>query len=306
MSWRNDIKVVVAIEFGTKYSHKLNPEIITNYNWPEQLGALRTNTALKYDEKYENVLEWGYPALGKKFQRKGRYGRNKNFSNEPVELFKLHLSAMPDSEKPPLPKLLNYKKAITDFLREIVPEEYPIKSLGILRECTYNAALISYLTSEKLQFITELEAAAIHCMQVSREHFGTSKGSEVTEQTGDLCGSNYVDKEFIKLLKRVAGDEAIKIFEQQHYGQMQYLMQEFSKRLKFYFSGFKKDFNLYELDLEDVCPAIKQCDFSESRYLQMRVREEFVDKVKSIAVPKQPQAAIVRGALEYGLQKLEG
>ncbi|CAG8509997.1 2980_t:CDS:2 [Diversispora eburnea] len=368
MSWKSDIRVVVAIDFGTTYS-------------PEQIGALKTNTVLQYDEKYQEVLEWGYPALAQKPQRKGR---KKNIAYKPVELFKLHLGTMPDSEKPLLPKKLDYKKAITDYLREMVltvPAEYSEKSKGILRECAFNAELIGYLDSEKLQFSTE--PAAIHCMQVLKEHFGTPEGKsflivdcgggtvdlttrkfmsadslgEVTERTGDFCGSTYVDKEFIKLLKRVAGDEAIKILEEQHYGQMQYMIQEFCKRVKFHFSGIQKDFRPYELDLEDVCPAIKQCvsgsykekleddewiidldfetvkslfdpmigriirlisgqlnnsdgcsvmflvgGFSESKYLQMRIREEFVNKVKSIAVPKQPQAAIVRGALDYGIK----
>ncbi|RHZ68998.1 hypothetical protein Glove_291g50 [Diversispora epigaea] len=388
MSWKNDIRVFVSIDFGTTYSgfayaHKQNPEIITNDSWPEQIGALKTNTVLQYDEKYQEVLEWGYPALAQKPQRKGR---KKNIAYRPIELFKLHLGTMPDSEKPLLPKLLDYKKAITDYLREMVltvPAEYSEKSKGILRDCAFNAGLIGHLTSEKLQFSTEPEAAAIHCMQVLNEHFGTPEGKsflivdcgggtvdlttrkfmsadslgEVTERTGDFCGSTYVDKEFIKLLKRVAGEEAVKILEEQHYGQMQYMIQEFCRKVKFQFTGIVKDFRPYEFDLEEVCPAIKQCvtgsykekleedewiidldfetvkslfdpmigriirlisgqlnnsdgcsvmflvgGFSESKYLQMRVREEFAGKVKSIAVPKQPQAAIVRGALDYGIK----
>ncbi|CAB4473678.1 unnamed protein product [Rhizophagus irregularis] len=41
--------------------------------------------------------------------------------------------------------------------------------------------------------------------------------------------------------------------------------------------------------------------FSESKYLQMRVKEEFGKLVPSIIVPKQPIAAIVRGACDYGI-----
>ncbi|RHZ88849.1 hypothetical protein Glove_21g112 [Diversispora epigaea] len=410
MSRRNSIEVVVAIDFGTKYSsfaysHKLNAELITNDCWPNRMGALRTNTVLQYDEKYETVLEWGCPALDKKPTRRGRY---KNVSNEPVKLFKLHLSAIPDSEKPPLPKLLDYKKAITDYLREMgkliketieirwprinflenvllvltVPAEYPVKSIGILRECVYNAGLIGYLASENLQFTTEPKASAIYCMSTLRENFHRSEGKnfliincgedtvdlsthkfissdelgDVTKHTSDFCGSNYVGKEFIKFLKRYVGDEAIKILEEQNYDQMQYMIVEFWEKVAFPFSGNFQDFKRYELDLEELCPVIKQyvtgsykeklekdewiididfetmksifepfigrivrlisghlsngdgCDFiflvgdfSENRYLRKRIREEFADKVKNIAVPKQPQAAIVRGAVEYGL-----
>ncbi|CAG8648748.1 4384_t:CDS:2 [Rhizophagus irregularis] len=42
--------------------------------------------------------------------------------------------------------------------------------------------------------------------------------------------------------------------------------------------------------------------FSESKYLQMRVKEEFRKLVPPIIVPRQPIAAIVRGACDYGLK----
>ncbi|CAG8690790.1 3535_t:CDS:2, partial [Acaulospora colombiana] len=391
--------------------HKQNPEIITNDVWPEVIGAIKTNTVLQYDEKYKNVEEWGYPALAKRPQRKGR---GKNVVYKPIELFKLHLGNMPESEKPFLPKGLDYRKAITDYLREMamvdqqlikgttercwpgldhfnhvllvltVPAEYSEKSKGILRECAFNAGLIGNVNSEKLQFSTEPEAAAIHCMRVLKEYFVETEGKsilivdcgggtvdlttrrfitgdqlgEITERTGDFCGGSYVDKEFLKFMKRHVGDQTIKILEEQHYGQLQYMVQEFCRRVKLPFTGNPEEFKIFELDLEEVCPVIKQyvmgsykekleenewiveldfesvkamfdpivgrvirlvsgqlnsagdvCNvmflvggFSESKYLQNRIRQEFTDKVKNIAVPKQPQAAIMRGALDYGLK----
>ena len=36
-------------------------------------------------------------------------------------------------------------------------------------------------------------------------------------------------------------------------------------------------------------------DFSESKYLQRRIREEFSGEVKNISIPSQPMAAIVSG-----------
>ncbi|CAG8685753.1 4638_t:CDS:1, partial [Acaulospora colombiana] len=42
--------------------------------------------------------------------------------------------------------------------------------------------------------------------------------------------------------------------------------------------------------------------FSESKYLQSRVKEEFNSQVRIIAVPQNPITAIVRGAVEYGLK----
>ncbi|GBB91588.1 hypothetical protein RclHR1_00190001 [Rhizophagus clarus] len=109
-----DVKsqIVVAIDFGIKYSsfayvNKVNPEIITNnYTWPEQVGKLKTNTALLYDENYDNIIEWGYTATT---------------HNNSVENFLLNLLEISEDYKPRLPARLSYKKAITDYLREIGP-----------------------------------------------------------------------------------------------------------------------------------------------------------------------------------------
>ena len=48
-----------------------------------------------------------------------RPSRKINDENKPVELFKLHLSNLPDHEKPIVPDGLDYKKAISDYLREV-------------------------------------------------------------------------------------------------------------------------------------------------------------------------------------------
>jgi hypothetical protein len=54
---------------------------------------------------------------------------------------------------------------------------------------------------------------------------------------------------------------------------------------------------------KDKCSAIFLVGgFSESKYLQMRVKEEFGKLIPAIIVPKQPIAAIVRGACDYGLE----
>ncbi|CAG8700777.1 8468_t:CDS:2, partial [Racocetra fulgida] len=228
--------------------------VITNDTWPDVAGALKTNTVLKYDQNLRNV----------------------EATSKPVELFKLHLGNMPDKEKPVLPKGLDYKKAITDYLTEM--------------------GLISTQYSEKLQLSTERElytlypmlkeseAAAIYCMRTLKEHMITEVGSsfmivdcgggtvdlttrellensrlgEITERSGDFCGGTYVDKEFIKFLKRRVGDSAISLLHENHYGQLQYMVQEFCRRVKLPFTGNKKDFKTFELDIEEVCPVLKQ------------------------------------------------
>ncbi|GES81263.1 hypothetical protein GLOIN_2v1470298 [Rhizophagus clarus] len=406
----DDTRVVVGIDFGTTYSgfayaNKVNPEIVTNDTWPEQLGVLKTNTVLQYDEDFLQVEAWGSPALAKRQRKKDRSTN----PPKPIELFKLHLGDIPEEKKPILPHSLTYKKAISDYLRELgkliketvttrwpninfmtqvkiivtVPAEFSEKSKSIMRECIYNAGLINELHTNRLQFTTEPEAAAIYCMRTLSEHFdnpvGTSflivdcgggtvdltrrkvvsknKLGETTERTGGFCGGAYVDQEFIRFLETKVGSNAIELLRKKHYNQFQYMIQEFCRHVKLLFNGDKSSYKTYDFDLEEVCPAIKQyvtdpyidklddidwsielnykdvkemfdpvvnkiiiliknqlnstsdkCTamflvggFSESRYLQAKIKQEFKSRVPNISVPKQPIAAIVRGAVDYGL-----
>ncbi|PKK57857.1 hypothetical protein RhiirC2_871727 [Rhizophagus irregularis] len=398
-------------DFGTTYSgfayaHKINTEIITNDTWPDQIGPLKTNTALLYDKKFKFVEEWGYPAVFRK--PKKSEGKSKN--QFVVERFKLHLSNIPDNEKPVLPKGINYKKAITDYLKCMgkliketiaarwpnvrfmeqvsiiltVPTGFSDQAKAIMRECIYEAGLINVKSSEKLQFITEREAAAVYCMKVLKEHnldtVGTNflivdcgnstvdlttwqllendqLGEKIIRASG-FCGGVYVDKGFLAFIARKIGPTVLTLLQENHYGDIQYMVQEFCKKVKCLFTGNKEEYKTFELDLEDFCPIIKQYvtgdkleqleedewiielkfedvkrmfdpvinkiiklireqlnnsgpisamfligGFSESKYLQKIIREEFSSKVKNgnISVPSQPVAAILRGALEYGL-----
>ncbi|CAB4400866.1 unnamed protein product [Rhizophagus irregularis] len=408
-----DIRVVVAIDFGTTfsgfaYANRSSPEIITNDTWPQQIGPLKTNTVLQYDSNCQNVIKWGNPALA---QRQSRRRSKDSSSSKTVELFKLHLGNIPQNEKPPLPSQLNYEKAISDYLRELgkliketistrwqgikffkhvllvisIPAEFDDHAKDTMRKCLYNAGLTDCKESKKVEFTTEPEAAAIYCMRnleeqnkkipinasfmvvdcgggtvdlTTRKLLRDNKLSEITERTGDFCGGAYVDREFIKFLRRKLGESTINLLKENNYGQMQYMIQQFCQKSKFHFTGNINDFNSYEFDIEENCPILKQyCNdeikekmedddwiidinfediksmfdpvigkiirlirgqlnssknkcsaiflvggFSESKYLQMRVKEEFGKLVPSIIVPKQPISAIVRGACDYGLE----
>ncbi|KAF0553696.1 actin-like ATPase domain-containing protein [Gigaspora margarita] len=411
-----NIRVVVAIDFGTyssfAYSNMNVPyEIITNYTWPNTTGVLKTNTALKYDQDF-NVEAWGSPAL---VQKPSRRAERKNITSKTVELFKLHLANIPEKEKPMLPKGLDYKKAITDYLTEMgkliketivyrwpnvnfmeqvlvimtVPTEFTKQANDTIRECAYRAGLISNQYTEKLQLCTEPEAAAIYCMRTFKEIMSIEVGNslmivdcgdgtvdlttwellkhnrlgEITERSSDFCGSTYVDKEFIKFLRRKVSDSAVNLFYENHYGHLQYMMQEFCRRVKLPFTGNRIDFKTCEFDIEKLCPVLKQyvtgtpkikledddwiidlkfedvkamfdpvigkiirlingqlntrvdsgtCaviflvgGFSESKFLKTRIKQEFGSQVRNIIVPKQPIAAIVRGAVYYGLNLLK-
>jgi hypothetical protein len=139
-----------------------------------------------------------------------------------------------------------------------------------------------------------------------------------------------------------------------HYRQLQYLIQEFCKRVKLPFTG-DDDSQTYEIDIEELCPVLKQyCNdeeleesewiieltfedvkamfdpiiakiirlirgqlfsnnkcsaiilvggFSESKYLQTRIKQEFQDQLKNISVPIYPMTAIVKGAVQFGVKE---
>ncbi|CAG8499274.1 980_t:CDS:2 [Acaulospora colombiana] len=289
MTSEDDIRV------GFAYANVSNPEICTNDCWPGKYGEYKTSTALQYDTFYRKVEAWGYPALAKRPNRSNEIvaasrSSDVSFNNsgpmtvpKPVELFKLHLGDLGKGEKPILPKEISYKRAITDYLKEMVltvPAEFNNQAKAIMRQCVTDAGLIT----KKLEFTTEPEAAAIYCMKFFKEQFTNSVGSlfltvdigggtvdltkrkmrdkhtldEITESTGGFCGGSYVDKEFIKFIEGKIGENAMKQLKQNNYGQLQYLVQEFCKRIKLPFTGNPDDFKEYELDIEEVCPVLKQ------------------------------------------------
>jgi molecular chaperone DnaK (HSP70) len=79
---------------------------------------------------------------------------------------------------------------------------------------------------------------------------------EITERSGDYCGSTFIESEFIKYLRRRVGDNAIKLLEENHYGQMQFMIQKFCDNAKIPFTDDPR-FS-YILDLEEVTPALLQ------------------------------------------------
>ncbi|CAG8440637.1 uncharacterized protein OCT59_009847 [Rhizophagus irregularis] len=213
MSWTNDIRVVVGLDFGTTYSgftycHVSNKNLRTHDIWPGDMSELKANTVLLYDDELKKVEQWGKPALSKRPNRR-------RAENKPVKLFKLHLGNLQEHLKPKLS--VDYKKAITDYLREIgklikgtvtkswpgidflenvllvltVPAEYSDKSKATLRECAFDANLIGSKFSEKLQFTTEPEAAAAYCMEtILKEHDLDISGTKFMIVD---CGGGTVD-----------------------------------------------------------------------------------------------------------------
>ncbi|RIA79239.1 hypothetical protein C1645_841196 [Glomus cerebriforme] len=176
-----------------------------------------------------------------------------------------------------------------------VPAEWKPYTIGILQDCIHEAGFtVKRQLNNNLEFITEPEAAALYAMKKLEEHkikAGSSfmvvdcgggtvdlttrtllpdnKLSEITERTGDLCGSTYVDKEFIRFLEKKLGFAAVDEFRREHYGQYQYLIHNFfCPRIKFEFRGDEKnDFHSIDLDIERTCPALM-------KYVTDEIKEE--------------------------------
>ncbi|CAB5203894.1 unnamed protein product [Rhizophagus irregularis] len=372
MEMTHDIRIVVGIDFGVKhstfaYAYKSTPSKIFVYNRWGFIGQFKTPTVLKYDESF-NLISWGYSALSalsEKPNRKKQKPNRRKKSFETVENFLLHLSNM--EHKPHLPEGLTYKHAIIDYLIKMVelikhttlmscypcidffgnvliimpiPAEYDDNAKAIMRECAYKACLINEENSMGLQFITKptfIDCGSDTIELATQKLFKNHNLGEITKRNGDYCGGNFVDDKFVKFLSRKVGPSAIDLVRKNHYSQLQYMIQEFSRRVKFSFTGQQEDFMPFELDLYELCPVIRQY-IKDSELDKMEVNEWCIelnfDDVKAmfdpvierilqlirtqlnaissceamilvgninIIVPARPLTVIAEGAVQYGL-----
>ncbi|CAB4471180.1 unnamed protein product [Rhizophagus irregularis] len=234
MSEANDeIRVVVAIDFGTTYSgyayaHKEQPDvIIVQDSWKEYESRFKTPTVVKYYDNYSDIKLWGYPALIEKPKlKKARLFSSSKLpksSSAPIELFKLHLlKSIKESEKPTLPRKLNYKNVIRDFMKKLgddvktclkktwqsldpernvlyiltVPAEFDDEAIATFRECVFNAGLLKDEESNNIRFITEPKAAAIHCLNLVVQNLTPGDSFMIVD-----CGGGTVDLTTCELLE---------------------------------------------------------------------------------------------------------
>ena len=74
--------------------------------------------------------------------------------------------------------------------------------------------------------------------------------SEVTERCGDYCGGSFVDIEFLKFIGQKVGSSALRLVRDEHYNQLQYMVQEFCRTVKTKFTGVKSEFKTFDLELD--------------------------------------------------------
>ncbi|CAG8612600.1 5873_t:CDS:2, partial [Rhizophagus irregularis] len=258
----DDFRILVSIDFGTTYSgfayvHKENPEtVVVNNSWPGKEGAPKAPTALQYDNGYKNVTSWGNLALEEDPDEEEPDDTERQ-RPRPVELFKLHISNLRKKELPWLPPQLHYTKAIEDYITQMrkliqVTLERRWPTINFPQQVGFVLTIPAEWPPHTTKVMRESEAAALHCLSVIKEHNlqpndsflvadcggGTvdltlrkllpeNKLSEITERVGDLCGSTFVDKEFLHWLGRKVGFQALAKLKTDNYGQMQYLVQRF-------------------------------------------------------------------------------
>ncbi|CAG8666481.1 138_t:CDS:10 [Rhizophagus irregularis] len=303
-----DCRVIVGIEFGAThsgfgYANISSTEDISFYNqWSERLRTIRVPTVLSYDDEYENVQSWGYPAL----------------ESSHVELFKFLLGEM--ENKPPLPR----EKAISDYLHELskivkekicrrwesidfynqvliiltIPDNYKISTWD-MREYAFKAGLLNDCYSQNFKLITESEATALFCIKYLRkcnlsagEKFmvvecGDStinlttrmllideKLSVVLEQIEDNCA---VEQELLKFLEQKIGSSAVSLLRKHQPQQLQYL-QSAIKSFLTEFTGTQSESSLIEFDLKEHCPSITE--YCEGEYHDNMVRDDWRIKLE--------------------------
>ncbi|CAB4393501.1 unnamed protein product [Rhizophagus irregularis] len=265
-----DVRVIVGLDFGVTYSgfaychvNDDYQDIHTNDIWPMVAGRFKTNTVLQYDDEFNNVFYW-------------------------------------DNLKPKLP--IDYKKAITDYLREI---GMVIK--GTI-ECRWDK------DSEKLQLTTESKATALYCVKhcfkrETGETFMFVDCDEVTAYNKDFCGNRLINEEFMCDDKKFQYDIEIEPTLLQYVSEETREIMEYNELIiNIKYDYIKKMFDtlidriirlihIQLLNNKENCSAIFLTgDFCVNKYLQNRIKEEFSHQVNNISVPVHPEAVISRGA----------
>ncbi|KAG9284682.1 hypothetical protein G9A89_003642 [Geosiphon pyriformis] len=108
---------------------------------------------------------------------------------------------MSEEKKPKMPIGLNFRTAITDFLCEM--QKVP-GTKGIFRDCIFKAGFLATKHATNFEFISEPSFMVCDCGRGSvdlttRKLLAENKLGEITERTGYLCGSTYVDTEFYSI-----------------------------------------------------------------------------------------------------------
>ncbi|KAF9480618.1 actin-like ATPase domain-containing protein [Pholiota conissans] len=305
-------KMSISIDFGTTFSgvaygssRIAGGKVQQILNWPGSFETFRKiPTCILYDE-YGRVLAWGLEA-----KNSGPIP-----GTTLCEWFKLFLEpqALRDESSidPRLPTIPPGKKAIDliiDFLsclweyakdqitRDIgtvadlntaevwltVPAAWDAKGCEIMREAAISAGLVANAHAgddnwrDRLRIITEPEAAAVHCAQLTDLHhlkpsqnfivcdagggtvdlavykiIGQLANLEIAEmcaRSGANCGSLFLDLRFRELVKTLLGDHPAHLDPPS----LAYFMHSFSETDKLNYVGVQDDDNTFNFTCFNV------------------------------------------------------
>ncbi|CAG8602872.1 4147_t:CDS:2 [Funneliformis caledonium] len=269
-------------------------------------------------------IKWGAPALVEMPSRK------KKIVVPPVELFKLHMSDLPNNLKPKLP--VGYKKAITDYLREIgkVMMETVVMKLPKVNFFEH-VLLVSTFPAEYSEsarsIMRESEAAAIYCMEQLQYHdleAGTNfmvvdcGGDRVVLTTRKLVNRNQLGKslKYLRISVELDLDYTIPKIKQYITDEDREILEEIYWEIELGFYDINSMFDpvvekILRLIHAQLDSSLETCSamflvggFSESKYLQNRIKREFQHIVRIILIPSDPTIAIEHGAVMYGLSSM--
>ncbi|CAI2191529.1 18488_t:CDS:2, partial [Funneliformis geosporum] len=295
--------------------------IIANDTSNASLGIFKTPTVIKYDDSYDKVESWGFPALAKK--PKKPY----TTSTPSLKWFKLHLLG-----KSLLPVGLDFKKVISDYLEKLGEDiKSSLKTHWDFLDFDKQVVVVLTVPAEFDDNAIDImpEAAAIHSMDnlIKEHNFGpgdllmmvdcgggtvdlTTRDdelNEITVRTGDDCGSYKIDQAFIELLGHKVGKTAMDLFEKNYNSYLQYMVQEFCRKAKLRFTENPEDFPTFELDLEEYEPLIKYIKGEEEEKLKKDdwlIEIEYDDVKKMVDPVVNEIFKLIRGQLEQ-LKRLE-
>ncbi|EXX66436.1 uncharacterized protein OCT59_005957 [Rhizophagus irregularis] len=298
----SDIQVVVGLDFGSasyaRSLHKVGKQGIFRSNSYQQDNKILKQNVYKTlccDTQFSNYLKI-------------------------VELYKLRLGNLSDSNSKSNSYLYEYDllrnigKSTKDIIARSYPnikyfenvlfvltvsEEYSEKDEAIMRERVHNAKLVRNKSSEKIQFITESEAAATYCIKNELQKYNLLSTeepfiivdcgestiditthklvknnplqlSEITNRVRDFCGSIFIDKEIITFLHEKYGIDPLLILSTNgYYFELQNIY-NICQHLKKTFAVDNTEF-YYTLDVEENFPFLPRSVSKETREIMEEI-----------------------------------
>ncbi|CAG8565470.1 6853_t:CDS:2 [Funneliformis caledonium] len=252
-----DFQMIASIDIGTTYSgfgytSRTNREIIINEIWSDRSKSPKTDTM-----SLHNVCNYDFASA--------EYSKCDNIADIWSCFYKLF-----------------------GLVGSTLNSDMDIKIMfSVPSKCSYrtkDVILNMSLEERTIQTISESEAAAIYCMNKIREEnlsvkpmsqflvvncggvsveltlrqlLPDNKLAEKSLGSSGNCGSIYVDRKLLVYVSKKIGLDALDLLQTKHHEQLRSLIRR-CQEIKHSFTGNKDDDNIFEINLEKICPDIKK------------------------------------------------